>query len=62
MLTQKGQNNPVKFAEIFVKMVSQLLHDFELFILFCACCEFKLIYVIEFLNVILVFVYLFRNT
>ena len=50
----EGQNNPLQFAEIFSKMVSQLLHDFELVILLFACCEFKLICVIEFLNVILV--------
>jgi hypothetical protein len=50
----EGRNNPIQFAEIFEKMVSQLLHDFELLILLRACCEFKLICMIWFLNVILV--------
>jgi hypothetical protein len=38
----EGQNDHVQFAEIFAKMVFPLLHDFELFILLCAFCEFKI--------------------
>jgi hypothetical protein len=49
MLTQEGQNNPVQFAEIFAKMVSPL-HDFELFVLLCAFCEFKIFCIVEFLK------------
>jgi len=53
-VNSEGQNNPIQFAEIFTKMFSQLVHDSELLILLCAWCEFELICMIKFLNVILV--------